>query len=110
MADLGLSWKSLGWWWRVAGQMAWWWNLQDRLKKGDPLEFNFVGESNLAYFIPALKVIGAPMSIARGREVDCGCSWSSCLRIFVLVFVVFLGLISLYSFELGFGVIVVPWL
>jgi hypothetical protein len=74
------------------------------------MEFNFIGESDLAYFIPALKVIGAPISIARGREVDCCFSWSSFLRIFILVFIVFLGLISPYSFELGFGVIVVPWL
>lgn len=78
--------------------MAWWWNLQGCLKRRGSLEFNFMGESNLAYFIPTLKVIGAPMWIARGREVDCGCSWSSFSRVFILVFIVFLGLISPYSF------------
>lgn len=47
-------------------------------------------ESDLAYFIPTAKVIGAPMSIARGRDVDCGCSWSFFFSGFFFAFYCFL--------------------
>lgn len=71
------------------------------------MNFNSIREPNLSYFILKAKVFGSPVSIALGREVNCGCSWLSFFKIFILIFIIFLRLISLYSFEVEFEVIVV---
>ena len=51
--------------------MGWSWNFQGCLRKRGLFQFNFIRESILAYFIPIVKVVGDPILVVQGREVDC---------------------------------------
>ena len=57
-----------------------------------------------------MMVVGDPILIGQGRRVVCRWFWSCVFKVFVLGLIVCLGLISPYSFELGFSFIVVPWI
>ena len=110
-ANLEFMWQFHDWQWRwSSGGLGWWWSIQGLLILRGPLQFNSSVEGlDLAYIIPAVKFVGVPVLVPRGRKVDC--DWY-CLfaRVFVIVFGFSVGLISPYSLELGLGLKVVPWL